>query len=205
MIPRPNVSPRYAAYAPNDQSGRIFVAPTEVLAYNARWNTSTTGVTGLHMYSLVCHRREPEPREQRELEEVRGIAQVHVERREQDAEGAREQEDADQRERDQRHVGPRDVPTHDEERDDEHETLEEEVHERGADRGEWEDLARERDLVHDAGVGDDRSGRAGEPRREQVPHEQTREQEERERGDRGLQDDLERDVEDDEVEQRVDE
>ena len=47
--------------------------------------------------------------------------------------------------------------------------------------------------------------RAGEPGREQVPHEQTREQEERERGDRGLQDDLERDVEDDEVEQRVDE
>ena len=68
---------------------------------------------------------------------------------------------------------------------------------------ERQDLARERHLLHQARVADDRAGRAAEAGREQVPHEQAREQEDRERRDARLQDQLEHDVEDDEVQERV--
>ena len=44
-----------------------------------------------------------------------------------------------------------------------HEALQEEVHEHAADRGERQDLARERDLLHEPGVADDRP--AGTPPR----------------------------------------
>ena len=61
-----------------------------------------------------------------------------------------------ERDREQGEVRPGDVPAGDEERGGEHHRLEEEVHERGADRGQRQDLAREGHLVHEPRVADDR-------------------------------------------------
>ena len=58
----------------------------------------------------------------------------------------------EQREREERDVRPRDVPPHDREHGEQHEALQEEVHEHAADRGQRQDLARERDLLHEPGV-----------------------------------------------------
>ena len=80
------------------------------------------------------------------------VAEVHVGRAQQDAERAGEQQQREQREREQRDVRPRDVPPDEREHGEQHEALQEEVHEHAADRGQRQDLARERDLLHEPGV-----------------------------------------------------
>jgi hypothetical protein len=65
--------------------------------------------------------------------------------------------------------------------------LDEEVERRGAHVGEREDLAGERDLLHESGPHDDDAGRGTERRVEHVPHDHAREEIDDEVGDAVLE------------------
>ena len=73
----------------------------------------------------------------------------------------------------------------------------------GAHRGEDEDLPGERDLLHDGRVPHDGAGGRREAGREEVPDEEPGQQVDGEERDAVLQDQLEHDVEDDQVQRRV--
>ena len=154
-------------------------------------------------HEAVDDRCDPEPRQERELEEVLRVAQVHVGRAQEDAQRAGEQQQAQEREREERDVRPGDVPLDAREHGEQHEALQEEVDDHAGDGRERQDLTRERNLLHEPRVPDHREAGPGQTGREEVPHEQAGEQVDREGGNTRAEDLHERDVEDDEVQQRV--
>ena len=142
----------------------------------------------------VHDRAGPEPGGEDDLDQVLGVAQVDVDRRQEDRDG-RGQDDARDEGEDHHgqefQVGRRVQGDHE---DDQHDHLEEEEDAGRSHCRQGEDLAGERDLLHDAGVVH-HDARAGEhTEREEVPQQQPGEEEDDEVRHLVAEHDLEHDV-----------
>ncbi len=128
----------------------------------------------------IHDRAGPEPSGQHDLNEVLSVTQVHVDGGKQDRQSRREEHPGEQRHDEQGEVGRvGGHPQHDHE-DDHHQALEEEEDAGGPDRGEGQDLPRERHLLHDPGVVHHDAGTGQDAQLEEVEQEQTGEQEDHE-------------------------
>jgi hypothetical protein len=123
----------------------------------------------------VHDRRDPEPDEQADVQQVTDVAVPNVQRRDPRRERAREHEQRGERQRQQREVRHAQADGRDDE-DQQHDHLQPVVDERHADRRERQDLARERDLLDQVRVVDHRPRTSQRGGREQVPRQQAREE-----------------------------
>src|SRR5207245_8703214 len=124
-----------------------------------------------------------EPDDEQHAQEVLDIAEEHIEGRQQGAqsngEGNLQSDEDRQQEQREAEVNPEDDGERRQQRQ-----ADQEVHGGGEHGGDGQDLQREVDLAHDAGVVDHRGRGAGQAQREGVPGHQSRQQEDRVARDR---------------------
>src|SRR5205807_2242170 len=135
----------------------------------------------------VDDRRHPEPEEQKDLEQVLDVAQVHVGGGQKQAHRRHEHHEDHERDRQEKQVGAEEVEAEHQKGAEEHDQLQDEVHKAGADGGQGEDLAREVDLLDQPPVAGDRDRGCPQGGAEEVPSHQAGEEVEGEVGDARLQ------------------
>src|SRR3974390_684452 len=141
----------------------------------------------------VDDRTGPEPGGQDNLNEVLGVPQVHVHRGQEHGDGGGEDDTGDQSQEQHREVREVGHRVQDDEEDPQHDGLEQEEAAGRADRGQRQDLPGERDLLHDAAVGDHGAGAREHAELKEVPQQQAGEEEYDEVRDAVLEDDGEHD------------
>ena len=112
------------------------------------------------------------------------VAEIDVERGEDERERRRERQDEQDRERKVDEIRMQRRAAEHDRGDEEDRELHDEVEDRGADRCEREDLPRHVDLLHQAAVVDDRVGSGRDDLAVEAPRGQAGEHEDREVGDR---------------------
>src|SRR6476620_2827263 len=134
---------------------------------------------------------------------MRRVAEIDVHGGQRDTERGGQHQQRDEGRNHQPQEAPARLVPEDQQRDEQHDQLQEEVDDGGTDRCERQDLAWKPDLAHEARIADDGDGGTTETGGKEVPREETGEQEDGEVRNLDLQDDLENNVEDHEVQRRV--